>query len=93
MPRVDRTAGTHERGPSRERNPAQAAAVAGSKRPAGRAAVTRSELRVAKWEELVPGKAAIVPRAPVPETDTGGRGENPKAGGRSIAKELGKMAP
>ena len=30
---------------------------------------------------------------PVPKTDTGGRGENPKAGGRSIAKELGKMAP
>ena len=27
------------------------------------------------------------------ETDTGGRGENPKAGGRSIVKELGKMTP
>ena len=38
-------------------------------------------------------KATIVPSLPVPETDTGGRGENPKAGGRSVVKELGKMAP
>lgn len=30
---------------------------------------------------------------PVPETDTGGRGENPKADERSVVKELGKMAP
>ena len=48
---------------------------------------------VAKHAGHVPRKAAIVCRAPVPQTDTGGWGENPKAGGRSIAKELGKMAP
>ncbi len=30
---------------------------------------------------------------PVPKTDTGRKGEEPKAGGRSIVKELGKMAP
>ena len=49
--------------------------------------------KVAKRAYAPPGKAAIVLRAPVPETDTGGRGENPEAGGRSIVKELGKMAP
>ncbi len=38
-------------------------------------------------------KAAIVFKIPVPQTDTGRRGENPKAGGRSIVKELGKMTP
>ncbi len=48
---------------------------------------------VAKHAEHVPRKAAIVCRAPVPQTDTGGWGEDPKAGGGSIAKELGKMAP
>ncbi len=49
--------------------------------------------RVGKQAERLSRKAAIVYKAPVPKTDTGGRGENPKAGGRSIAKELGKMAP
>ena len=29
----------------------------------------------------------------VPQTDTGGRGEYPKALERSLSKELGKMAP
>ena len=48
---------------------------------------------VAKHAWRVPRKAAIACRAPVPQTDTGGWGEDPKAGGRSIAKELGKMAP
>ena len=49
--------------------------------------------RVAKHAWQPPRKAAIVRHGPVPETDTGGRGENPEAGGRSIVKELGKMAP
>ena len=49
--------------------------------------------RVAKHVNYVPRKAAIVHKPPVPKTDTGGWGENPKAGGRSIVKELGKMAP
>ena len=31
--------------------------------------------------------------APVPETDTGRQGENPKTNGRSVVKELGKMTP
>ena len=29
----------------------------------------------------------------VPETDTGGQGENPKAFERTLVKELGKIAP
>ena len=48
-----------------------------------------SEARAAR----APGKAAMAGRGPVPETDTGRRGEEPQAGGRSIVKELGKMAP
>ena len=53
----------------------------------------RSENKVAKHVSPVPRKAAIAIHIPVPQTDTGGKGENPKAGGGSIAKELGKMAP
>ena len=30
---------------------------------------------------------------PVPQSDTGGQGENPKAFGRTLVKELGKMTP
>ena len=30
---------------------------------------------------------------PVPETDAGGRGENPETDGRTLVKELGKMTP
>ena len=44
-------------------------------------------------DPTLPRKAAIAPYAPVPQTDTGRRGENPKADERSIVKELGKMAP
>ncbi len=33
------------------------------------------------------------PRMPVPQTDTGRRVENTKANGRTLVKELGKMAP
>ena len=50
-------------------------------------------IKVAKHACRVPRKAAIVHTIPVPQTDTGGWGENPKAGGRSIVKELGKMTP
>ena len=32
-------------------------------------------------------------QAPVPETDAGGRGENPETNGRTLVKELGKMTP
>ena len=50
---------------------------------------TSSEAKVPKPSR----KAAIALHEPVPKTDTGRKGEDPKAGGRSIAKELGKMAP
>ena len=32
-------------------------------------------------------------RVPVPQTDTGRRGENPKVRGKTLVKELGKMHP
>ena len=32
-------------------------------------------------------------KVPVPQTDTGRRGENPKVRGITLVKELGKMAP
>ena len=32
-------------------------------------------------------------RRPVPESDTGVRGEHPKAFGRTLVKELGKLTP
>ena len=38
-------------------------------------------------------KAARGAMVPVPQTDTGRRGENPKTSGRTLVKELGKMTP
>ena len=39
------------------------------------------------WQE----KALVIVRVPVPQTDAGGRGENPKTNERTLVKELGKM--
>ena len=41
------------------------------------------------WQE----KALVMLRVPVPQTDTGRRGENPKTNERTLVKELGKMTP
>ena len=41
------------------------------------------------WQE----KALVIVRVPVPQTDAGGRGENPKTNERTLVKELGKMTP
>ena len=43
----------------------------------------------------LPRKASVesTARATVPQTDTGGRGEDPKALERTLPKELGKMTP
>ena len=41
------------------------------------------------WRE----KALVIVRVPVPQTDAGGRGENPKTNERTLVKELGKMTP
>ena len=41
----------------------------------------------------VPGKASKIRIIVfVPQTDTGGQGEKPKANGRTLVKELGKIA-
>ena len=43
---------------------------------------------------MLPRKApAGQSTVPVPETDTGGWGEKPKALGRTLLKELGKLLP
>ena len=57
-------------------------------------AVMGSEKQVAKhvnpgWQE----KALVMIWVPVPQTDAGGRGENPKTDERTLVKELGKMTP
>ena len=39
------------------------------------------------WQE----KALVIVKVPVPQTDAGGRGENPKTNERTLVKELGKM--
>ena len=42
-----------------------------------------------RWRE----KQLVYPKEPVPETDAGGRGEDPETNGRTLVKELGKMTP
>ena len=42
-----------------------------------------------RWRE----KLLVYLKVPVPETDAGGRGENPETNGRTLVKELGKMTP
>ena len=43
---------------------------------------------------MLPRKTSMrVLSVPVPQTDTGRRGENPKVLGRTAVKELGKMTP
>ena len=42
-----------------------------------------------RWQE----KALVSVGVPVPQTDAGGRGENPKTHERTLVKELGKMTP
>ena len=65
---------------------------------------TSTQLREVKRKALwayklgdppLPRKASteLTPVVTVPETDTGGRGENPKALERTLLKELGKMTP
>jgi hypothetical protein len=54
----------------------------------------RTEKEVGKplnphWREKLLSRMEV----PVPQTDTGGRGENPKTNGRTLVKELGKMTP
>ncbi len=78
--------------PGKEK-PVQAQQEHGRKSPHGDPGRDAERIKVAKHAAHVPRKAAIVHIVPVPQTDTGGWGENPKADGRSIVKELGKMTP
>ena len=53
-----------------------------------------SEIKVAKqvdshWREKLLARSEV----PVPQTDTGRQGEDPKTNGRTLVKELGKMTP
>ena len=41
------------------------------------------------WREKLLARSEV----PVPQTDTGRQGENPKTNGRTLVKELGKMTP
>ena len=38
-------------------------------------------------------KVLVNAKVPVPQTDTGGQGENPKVSEITMVKELGKMTP
>jgi len=57
--------------------------------------VTGSEIRVAELVDPMPTRKATQRAilAPVPQTDTGRWGEDPKARERNLVKELGKMIP
>ena len=57
--------------------------------------VMRSELRLGiLGDPKLPRKAAYrASLVSVPQTDSGGRGEYPKARERMLAKELGKLTP
>ena len=73
----------------------------GDERPAGsqvhlplRLSVHGTENKVGKrlisrWREKLLRRLWV----PVPQTDAGGRGENPETDGRTLVKELGKMTP
>ena len=45
------------------------------------------KLMNSRWREKLLTRYTV----PVPQTDTGRRGENPKTSGRTHVKELGKM--
>ena len=56
--------------------------------------VTGSEIKVAKvMMSHCREKLLAREEVPVPQTDTGSRGENPQVSERTLVKELGKMAP
>ena len=48
-----------------------------------------SKLMNSRWREKLLGRRMV----PVPQTDTGRRGEKPKMNGITLVKELGKMTP
>ena len=48
-----------------------------------------AKLMNSRWREKLLNRLGV----PVPQTDTGRRGENPKMNGRTLVKELCKMTP
>ena len=56
--------------------------------PQGRRHPTRKSVDLSAAKSLLGTK-----RRPVPQSDTGVLGEHPKAFGRTLVKELGKMTP
>ena len=61
------------------------------RREVKRRAPSAQKLRNPRLPRKAPAERTTV--GTVPETDTGGRGENPKALERTLLKELGKMTP
>ena len=56
--------------------------------------MTGSEIIVAKFlMSHCQEKLLVRKQWPVPQTDTGSRGEHPKVSERTLVKELGKMTP
>ena len=55
--------------------------------------VVRERNLVAKQFWIGTRKVLCIDSMTVPQTDTGRRGENPKASERKVVKELGKMTP
>jgi hypothetical protein len=54
----------------------------------------RGRFRAEAVDAMLPRKSSRLTQGPtVPQTDTGGRGENPQALERTMVKELGKFAP
>ena len=53
----------------------------------------RDRNQVGKPENVEARKVLVYAKVPVPQTDTGRRGEDPKANGRRVVKELGKLTP
>ena len=51
----------------------------------------RNKSSEARESPLARKGASNIVRVPVPQTDAGGRGENPKTNERTLVKELGKM--
>ena len=92
---IFRTVGTQEDKQTGEwKNPAKRKVIPLRKNRAGEAKRNRERKKSSEAaESKLSRKAAIEIYLPVPKTDTGRRGENPQAGGRSVVKELGKMTP
>ena len=91
---IFRTVGTQEGSKARKGKTGESTKLwLGGKPLNKRRSTRRTKSSSEVCEPTLPRKAAIEIYLPVPKTNTGRRGENPKASGRSVVKELGKMTP